>query len=32
VSIIARQFAHPHGLLGRVLGQGMARLNAEFSR
>jgi len=32
VSIIARQFAHPHGLLGRVIGQGMARLNAEFSR
>jgi len=32
VSIIARQFAHPHGLLGRVIGHGMARRNAEFSR
>jgi SAM-dependent methyltransferase len=32
VSIIAGQFAHPHGLLGRVIGQGMARRNAEFSR
>jgi trans-aconitate methyltransferase len=32
MSIIARQFAHPHGLLGRVIGHGMARRNAEFSR
>ncbi len=32
VSIIARQFARPHGLLGRLIGHGMARANAEFSR
>lgn len=30
--IIARQFARPRGLLGRFIGRGMARSNAEFSR
>ena len=29
---IARQFGRPHGPLGRVIGRGMARANAEFSR
>ena len=29
---IARHFAHPHGLLGRFVGLGMARGNAAFSR
>ncbi len=32
MSMIARQFAHPHGLLGRVIGYGMARGNAALSR
>jgi trans-aconitate methyltransferase len=32
VSIIARQFGRPHGPLGRLIGRGMARSNAEFSR
>lgn len=30
--IISRQFARPRGLLGRFIGRGMARSNAEFSR
>ena len=29
---ISRQFARPHGLLGRFIGRGMARSNADFSR
>jgi SAM-dependent methyltransferase len=32
VPIIARQFAQPHGLLGRVIGAGMARGNAGLNR
>src|SRR6266567_3059807 len=32
MSVIARQFARPHGPLGRLIGRGMARRNAEFSR
>ena len=30
--IISRQFARPRGLLGRFIGRGMARSNADFSR
>lgn len=32
MSIIASQLAHPRGLLGKVIGRGLARRNAEFSR
>lgn len=32
MSIIARQFGRPHGPLGRLIGRGMARANAPFSR
>ncbi len=32
MSMIARQFAHPHGLPGRVIGYGMAWGNAALSR
>jgi len=32
VSVIARQFARPRGLLGKLIGRGMARGNAELSR
>lgn len=32
MAVIARQFARPHGPLGRLIGRGMARRNAEFSR
>jgi len=32
VSIIARQFGRPYGPLGRLIGHGMARVNAPFSR
>lgn len=32
MSVIARQFGRPHGPLGRLIGRGMARRNAEFSR
>ncbi len=31
MSVIARQFARPHGPLGRLIGRGMARRNAAFS-
>jgi trans-aconitate methyltransferase len=32
MAIIARQFGHPHGLLGRLTGMVMARANGGFSR
>ena len=32
MSVIARQFARPRGLLGRLIGHGMARGNGEFNR
>lgn len=32
MAIIARQFARPRGLLGRVVGRGMGRRNGDFSR
>lgn len=32
LTIIARQFSHPHGPLGRLIGFGMARGNGEFIR
>jgi SAM-dependent methyltransferase len=32
VAFIAQHFGHPRGPLGRVIGQGMARANADFSR
>jgi SAM-dependent methyltransferase len=32
VAIIARQFSRPRGPLGRLIGHGMARANADFSR
>lgn len=32
MTIIARQFGRPRGLLGRLIGYGMARANGEFSR
>ncbi len=32
MSVIASQFARPHGLLGKLIGRGMARGNAELSR
>jgi trans-aconitate methyltransferase len=32
VTIIARQFGRPRGLLGKLIGYGMARANGEFSR
>jgi SAM-dependent methyltransferase len=32
VTIIAQQFGRPHGPLGRLIGRGMARSNADFSR
>ncbi len=32
MSVIARQFGRPRGLLGRVIGRGMARSNADFYR
>ncbi len=32
MSVMARQFGHPRGLLGRVIGRGMARRNADFNR
>jgi SAM-dependent methyltransferase len=32
VALIARQFARPHGLLGRLVGLVMARSNADFNR
>lgn len=32
MTIIARQFSHPRGPLGRLIGFGMARANGEFSR
>ena len=32
MSIIARQFGRPRGLLGRLVGRGMARGNGEFNR
>lgn len=32
MAIIARQFGHPHGPLGRLTGHVMARTNAAFSR
>lgn len=32
MAMIARQFGHPQGLVGRLVGFGMARANGEFSR
>ena len=32
LGIVARQFGHPRGVLGRLVGRGMARSNADFSR
>jgi SAM-dependent methyltransferase len=32
MAMIARQFSQPHGLLGRLIGRGMARSNADFSK
>ncbi len=32
MSVMARQFGRPRGLLGRVIGRGMARGNADFNR
>ena len=32
MSIIASQFGHPHGLIGRLVGKIMARSNADFNR
>jgi SAM-dependent methyltransferase len=32
LSVIARQFGRPRGLLGRFVGRGMARGNADFNR
>ncbi len=32
MSVIARQFARPHGPLGSLIGHGMARRNGEYSR
>ncbi len=32
MAMIARQFGRPHGPLGRLIGRGMARANAPFSR
>lgn len=32
MSVVARQFGRPRGLLGRVIGRGMARGNADFNR
>jgi len=32
MSIFARQFGRPRGLLGRLVGRGMARGNADFNR
>ncbi len=32
MSVIAGQFARPHGPLGKLIGRGMARRNAAFSR
>jgi len=32
MSLVARQFARPRGLLGRFIGRGMARGNADFNR
>jgi ubiquinone/menaquinone biosynthesis C-methylase UbiE len=32
MSVMARQFGHPRGLLGWLIGRGMARGNADFNR
>ena len=32
MAMIARQFSRPRGLLGRFVGRGMARRNADFSK
>lgn len=32
MSVIATQFGHPKGLIGRLIGRGMARRNAPFNR
>ena len=32
MSMIARQFGHPKGVIGRLVGRGMARRNAPFNR
>lgn len=32
MSVLARQFSHPQGVLGWLVGMGMARSNADFSR
>ena len=32
MAMIARQFARPRGPLGRLIGRGMARRNADFSK
>ena len=32
MSLIARQFGHPSGVLGRLIGRGMARSNGDFNR
>jgi hypothetical protein len=32
MSVVARQFANPQGLLGWLVGRGMARSNGNFSR
>ncbi len=32
MSVVARQFSNPHGVLGWLVGRGMARSNGDFSR
>ena len=32
MSLIAGQFGHPRGLLGRFIGRGMVRSNGDFNR
>lgn len=32
MSVFARHFAHPHGIVGRLVGRGMARGNGSFNR
>jgi len=32
LGIVARQFGHPRGVLGGIIGRGMVRSNGEFSR
>jgi len=32
MGMVARQFGHPRGVLGRIVGRGMVRSNGDFSR